>query len=101
MAKLALSYHRSTSTLNVAAHPATFKKWWREVCQSWVTGGAAKCCNEPRRRSGVYVIDSYDKSIVGEQAVEAIFAHAPTYTSRVPSATTVAMSWLDQGAGQC
>jgi len=44
-------------TLHVTAHYATFRKWWKEVCQDWMTCSAAKYCKEPRRADGVYIIE--------------------------------------------
>ena len=48
------------NTINITAHPATFNKWWKEVCASWVTSSAAKYVHIPRRVFGVYVIDAND-----------------------------------------
>ena len=44
-----------TATINVKAHPATFKKLRKEIEESWVTVSAAKYC-DIRRAFGVYVI---------------------------------------------
>ena len=45
------------NTINITAHPATFKKWWSEVQRNWTTCSAAKYLNPPRRAFGVYIID--------------------------------------------
>lgn len=52
--------HGGRLTINITAHPATFKKWWDKVCESFATCTLAKAVN-CRRAFGVYLIDGeYD-----------------------------------------
>lgn len=45
------------NTININCHPATFKKWWKDIQSNWTTCSAAKYVNPPRRAFGVYIID--------------------------------------------
>lgn len=43
-------------TINITAHPTSFRVWWSATQSRWTTMSAAKYCDQ-RRAFGVYVID--------------------------------------------
>ncbi|MHC4648222.1 MAG: hypothetical protein ACYTBJ_22410 [Planctomycetota bacterium] len=68
------TYHNgnriSKAAINVEAHPATFRKVWKEISADWMTASAVKYLNEPRRVFGIYVIDAMDGC---EDALRCVF----------------------------
>lgn len=56
MKNLSLHNIKGVVTINLNCHPMTFKKIWKELCESFVTCSAVKYANV-RRSYGVYVID--------------------------------------------
>jgi hypothetical protein len=68
------TYHNenriSKAAINVEAHPATFRKVWRDICADGLTCSAVKYLNKPRRVFGCYVIDAMDGC---EDALRCVF----------------------------
>jgi hypothetical protein len=68
------TYHNgnriSKAAINVEAHPATFKKVWKDICADSLTCSAVKYLNEPRRLFGRYVIDAMEGC---EDALRSVF----------------------------
>jgi hypothetical protein len=60
----------NNAAINVEAHPATFKKVWKDICEDSLTCSAVKYLNEPRRVFGIYLIDAMEGC---EDALRSVF----------------------------